>query len=82
MLEDPRAVVQLVVEILATLSVLVGVYFIRKPERLGLKYMILACILWGTFAVMVSAWFLFVQNLILLVMNVDALRNWKNKGIL
>ncbi len=82
MLEDPRDVVRLVVEILATLSVLVGMYFIRKPERLGLKFMILAGVLWGAFAIMVSAWFFLAQNLILLLMNVDALRNWKRKGIL
>ena len=82
MLEEPRAVVRLVIEILATVSVLVGMYFIRKPERLGLKYMIVAGVLWGMFAVMVSAWFLLAQNIILLLMNVDALRNWKRQGIL
>ncbi len=69
------------IEFIATVLVLLGVYFITVPKVLGIYIMILAQIFWTIFAYIKGAPFLLLQNVILMCFNFRGIRNWKKKGI-
>ena len=70
-----------IIEFFASIVTLVGVVYITIPKRVGLYYITIGTVLWGIFAILNSSWFLLSQELFLIVMNIIALKTWKNKGI-
>lgn len=70
-----------IVEMLATIIVLVGVWYISVPRLMGIYLMGIAQILWTIFAIVKGAPFLALQSIVLLGFNIRAIYNWKKKGI-
>ena len=70
-----------IVELLATVTSIVGIIYITIPKRTGLYYLIIGTIFWGVFAVLSKSWFLLSQEIFLIVLNIISLKTWKDKGI-
>jgi len=73
--------VKVVVELFATILCLVGVIYGTIPRRVGLYYLIVGTILWIIFSLFWSHWFLFSQEVFLLILNIISLKTWKKAGI-
>ncbi len=69
------------IEIIAFTAVVSGVYLISKPRIEGHYIMIVAQILWLTLALTSNLSYLAFQSLTLLVLEVRAIYNWKQKNI-
>jgi nicotinamide riboside transporter PnuC len=70
-----------IVEIVATAIVLVGVYLISIPNIKGLYCMFISQILWAVFAYSKGFKFLLLQSVILFLINIRGIYNWRKKGI-
>lgn len=70
-----------VMEMLATLFVLIGVWLIGNPHILGIWLMFIAQVIWLIYSLMTDQYFLAVQSAVLFVFNVRALVNWMKKGV-
>lgn len=66
---------------LATALVLLGVYFISKPKIRGQWIMLLANIVWLTYAGLTGQWGLITQSVVLFYLASSSIINWKKKGI-
>ena len=73
--------VKLTIECFATIFCLVGVIYGTIPRRIGLWYLIVGTILWIIFALLYKHWFLFSQEVFLLILNIISLKTWKKAGI-
>lgn len=73
--------IKLTIELLATILCIVGVIYITIPRRIGLWYLIIGTILWIIFSLFWSHWFLFSQEVFLLILNIISLKTWKKIGI-
>lgn len=71
----------LIVEVAATVIVLIGVYLISIPNIYGLYCMFAAQILWAIFAYSKGFEFLLLQSVILFLINIRGIYNWRKKGI-
>ena len=69
------------IEFFAMIFVFVGVILIAIPKRYGLYWFMVAQCLWIIFGILVNAPFLVLQNIILLIVNCFAIRNWKRQNI-
>ena len=65
----------------ATSLVLFGVYYVSKPKLRGQYLIVGADITWLIYSILTKQYALAVQSLVLLVIGVTAIRNWKQKGI-
>ena len=65
----------------ATVLCLVGVIYGTIPRRIGLYYLIVGTIVWLIFVYLASHWFLFSQEVFLLILNIISLKTWKKQGI-
>lgn len=66
---------------LATALVLSAVYYIAKPKLRG-QYLILAAeCTWAIYSIGTGQWALLIQSLVLFLIGLTAVRNWKRKGI-
>lgn len=70
-----------VLSYLATALVLTAVYFISKPKLRGQYLIVAADITWLTYSLLTKQWALSLQSVVLLVIGLTAIRNWKLKGI-
>jgi len=66
---------------LATAFVLLGVYFISKPALKGQYLIVTADILWLIYSLTTEQYALSLQSIILLVIGLTAIKNWKRQGI-
>lgn len=66
---------------LATALVLSAVYFISKPKLRGQYLIIAADITWLIYSCLTLQWALAIQSLVLLIIGISAVKNWKEKGI-
>lgn len=73
--------VKILIEALATILCIVGVIYITIPRRIGLWYLIIGTFLWLVFALFWRHWFLFSQEVFLLILNIISLKTWRNTGI-
>lgn len=71
----------LLLEIVATILVVIGVWFIALPNIKGQYMLIVAQALWTIFAI--AHWHVFfaIQSFVLLVLNCYAVYNWRKKGV-
>jgi hypothetical protein len=70
-----------VIEFTAMMFVFIGVYLVSLPNIRGIYVMIVAQTFWTIFAIMKGAPFLLMQNVVLMGLNIFAIRNWKRKGV-
>lgn len=70
-----------IIEITATILILVSVALVSIPKRCGLYIMIIGQLFWLTFAYITGSWGLFAQNAILCCVNFWGLHSWKKNGI-
>jgi len=70
-----------VISYFATVFVLLGVYFISKPALKGQYLIVTADILWLLYSLLTAQHALSLQSVILLVIGLTAIRNWKRQGI-
>jgi len=70
-----------IIELSATILILLSVYLISIPKLLGQKIMIIGQLLWIIFAFLTKSYFFLIQSIILLFFNILAIINWKKKGI-
>jgi len=66
---------------LATSGVLLGVYFISKPKLRGQYIIVGADVTWLTYSILTKQYALAIQSVVLLVIGLSAIRNWRKKGI-
>jgi len=69
------------IEISATLIVIIGVYLIAKPSIRGHYLMLAAQGLWFTLALHSNLPYLATQSIVLALLEVRAIYNWKVKKI-
>ena len=72
---------EIIVEVLATITSIIGIHLITIPKRLGLWFLVIGQIFWMVFAYMNDQKFFLFQGLIFLVYNLVAAYNWKRKGV-
>lgn len=65
----------------STAMVLVGVYLIAVPKIEGQYVMIVADLMWLAFGLLTQQYAIAVQSFVLFLLNVNAVRNWKNQGV-
>lgn len=70
-----------IIEILATITIMIAVPLVAIPKRFGLWVMVLGQILWSIFAIMKGHTFFTIQSIFLLLVNFYGLYSWKRKGI-
>lgn len=70
-----------IVEAFATIFCIIGVIYGTIPRRIGLWYLIVGTILWIVFSVLWNHWFLFLEEVFLLILNIISLKTWKKAGI-
>jgi hypothetical protein len=70
-----------VIEFTVMMFVFIGVYLVSLPNIRGIYVMIVAQTFWTIFAIMKGAPFLLMQNVVLMGLNIFAIRNWKRKGV-
>jgi len=70
-----------VIEFMAMVFVFIGVYLVSIPNIKGIYVMIVAQTLWTAFAIIKFAPFLLLQNVVLMGLNVWAIKNWRRKGV-
>ena len=73
--------VTVILEILAAMITIVAVWLISIPKIEGLYLILFAQFLWATFSIINYHLWLFIQSLILLLININAIKNWKKKQI-
>ena len=66
---------------LATSLVLSAVYYISKPKLRGQYLIIGADLTWLTYSILTKQYALSLQSIVLLIIGLSAVRNWKAKGI-
>ena len=71
----------IILEIIATVLVLVGVYLIAIPNIKGQYLLFIAQVLWCIFSAINMHIFLCIQSFVLLILNLYAIRNWLKKGV-
>ena len=71
----------IVIEVIATILVLVGAFYISIPRVEGLVLMAIAQILWIIFGVINNHYVFTAQGIALLCFNIWGMYNWKEKGI-
>lgn len=71
----------LIIEIIATVLILISVALVSIPKRCGLYVMIVGQLFWLAFAYITGSYGLLVQNAILCCVNVWGLYSWKKNGI-
>jgi drug/metabolite transporter (DMT)-like permease len=71
----------IILEFLGAILVIIGVFYISKPKRVGLWWMLGAQIVWIIYSAVTGLLFLTVQSSYLLYLNIRGLINWKKKGI-
>ena len=68
-------------EILAAVCTITSVYYIAKPKLFGQYLMFISNTMWVIFSILNGHIFLLFQNIILLILTIIAIINWKRKGI-
>ena len=68
-------------EILATILVVVGVWYVGTPHIAGQWLMLFAQLIWLPYSVITKQYFLGLQSLILTIFAVRALKRWKEQGV-
>lgn len=66
---------------LATALVLLAVYFISKPRLRGQYLIVCANVTWLIYSLFAGQYALTVQSLVLLVIGLSAIRNWRRNKI-
>lgn len=66
---------------LATVLVLLAVYFISKPKLRGQYLIVAADTTWLAYSLTTHQWALALQSVVLLGIGLSAIKNWKQKGI-
>jgi hydrogenase-4 membrane subunit HyfE len=66
---------------LATALVLSAVYYISKPKLRGQYLIVSADITWLAYSLFTKQWALAIQSVVLLIIGISAIKNWKKKGI-
>ncbi len=66
---------------LATSLVLSAVYFISKPKLRGQYLILCADFTWGVYSLLTHQYALTLQSIILFIIGLSAVSNWKKKGI-
>lgn len=69
------------IEIIATILIIIAVPLVSIPKRLGLWFMFYGQIFWCIFAYLKEQNFFLIQSVFLFFMNIFGLYNWKKKGI-
>ncbi len=65
----------------ATALVLSAVYYISKPRLRGQYLIVCADITWLVYSLLTKQYALAIQSVVLLVIGLTAIRNWKLEGI-
>lgn len=68
-------------EIVATILVIVGVWMIGTPNITGQWLMLVAQIIWSTYALMTKQYFFTIQSIVLIGFSIRALYRWKKQGV-
>ena len=71
----------IILEILATIFVLIGVWLISTPNIIGLWLMLAAQICWCFIAIKANLWGLALQSLVLFFINIRGIINWTQKKV-
>lgn len=66
---------------LATALVLSAVYYISKPKLRGQYLIVGADIIWLVYSFLTEQYALSIQSIVLLIIGLSAISNWKKKGI-
>lgn len=66
---------------LATALVLSAVYYISKPKLRGQYLIVGADVTWLTYSLITGQYALSLQSVVLLMIGLTAIRNWRAKGI-
>ena len=70
-----------IIELIATITSIVGITYITIPKRIGLYFLIVGTIFWGIFAILNHSWFLLSQQSYLMILDIISIKTWKDKGI-
>lgn len=66
---------------IAVVFVFAGVWCISIPQFKGQWYMLIAQALWITYSLGTKQWPLAIQSIVLFLINIKAIHNWKTKNI-
>ena len=72
-----------IIEFVAFILVVIGVWLIGKPSIWGVWFMFVAQITWAAQALLTPErqWWLFAQSISLLILNVRSAIRWKKQGV-